>query len=147
MKLLKKYEDRLSELTTQKTVIEKEIQWVEELIESLKKEAYKTIKATEVRQEAESDEFTNLETMEAAVRILYEAFPKEVHQKDIAREMFRRGWQSKSKTPEYTVGNTLLRLCEKKVVEKTGRGTFRLKKRHKEGGIKEHETVEGEIPL
>lgn len=128
MKLLKKYEDRLNELKTQKAVIEREILWVEELIESLKKETYKSSKATEIKQEAETDEFQNLDTTKAILTVLNETFPKAMHQKEIAREMFRRGWKCDSMTPEQTVGTALYRL-QKKDVEKVSRGTFRLKQK------------------
>lgn len=128
MKLLKKYEDRLNELRTQKTVIEREILWVEELIESLKKETYKSAKATEIMQEAETDEFQDVDTAKAILTILEEKFPNAMHQKEIAKEMFRRGWKCDSKTPDQTVGTALYRL-QNKDVEKVGRGTFRLKQK------------------
>lgn len=131
MKLLKRYEERLNELLTQKIVIEKEIQWIKELVENLRKEAYKTDRTTEVRVDAETDEFANIETTEAALSVINDAFPKSMHQKEIAREMFRRGWQCDSKTPDQTVATTLWRLMKRKQhnIEKVGRGKFRLLKK------------------
>jgi hypothetical protein len=143
MRLLKKYEERLVQLKTQQIVIEKEINWVTEIVENLKKEIYKTSKIPAVKQEAETNEFENKETAEAVLIVLGEAFPNSLHQRDIAREMFRRGWHSDSKTPEQTVGNTLFRLIKKKEpVERSGRGTFRLKKR-----LKSDNSDEGDIPF
>lgn len=131
MKLLKKYENLLNELETQKTVIEKKIEWVKELIDDLEKEAYKTERKTEVKVEAETDEFSNTDSTKAAFIVLNDAFPKEMHQKEIAREMFRRGWQNDSKTPDQTVAQALYRLINRKQynVEKVSRGKFRLLKK------------------
>ncbi len=131
--LIKKYEDRLKELNTQKVVIEKETEWTTQLLDTLRKELSKTEKIAEIRPEAESNEFRDLEAAEAALIILREVFPNEIHQKELAREMFRRGWQCSSKTPDQSVATALLRLKESNhSVEKTGRGKFRLVKELKE---------------
>lgn len=147
MKILKKYEERLDQLVTQKALIEKEIEWVKELLENLRKEAYKTDKLAELRPEPKTAEFANLETAEAALLVLRDAYPGDMHQKEIARELFRRGWKCESKTPDQTVATTLYRLIKKGLaIEKTGKGTFRLTKPLKDVG-RGHKEDEEEIPF
>ena len=121
----------MQELTTQKAIIEREIQWVQELIEGLRRESYKTDKAVEIRTEAETEEFATMETTKAILIVLKEVAPRAIHQREIAKEMFRRGWSCESKTPDQTVGTALYRLLNKDV-ERVGRGIFRLKEVHAE---------------
>lgn len=149
MKLIKRYEERLDELSKQKILIEKEIEWVKELLDTLRKEEHKTGRLAELRPEVETDEFTNSETAEAARLVLQDTFPNEMHQKDIAREMFRRGWRCGSKTPDQTVATALFRLMQRNQnIEKTGKGTFRLKKLPKDMNSKEYEEdSKEEIPF
>ncbi len=126
MNLLKRYEKRLNELKNKKSMIGKEIEWLTAVIDDLKKEAYQASRISKIRPKAESDEFKNLDTTEAAKIVLNEIFPNDMLQKDIAKEMFRRGWSCASKTPDQTVATALYRQKDK-FFAKTGKGRYRLK--------------------
>lgn len=151
MNLLKRYESRLNDLKNKKLLIEKEIEWVSDLLENLKKEQYKASRILDIKPEAESDEFKNIETIEAVKIVLNEAFPDDIHQKEIARELFRKGWNCKSKTPDQTVATALWRLSKKlgtKSIEKTGKGKYKLTKPFNNNGEKVvTEITEEEIPF
>ncbi len=126
MSLLKHYEGHLKDLKNKKMLINKEIEWVTGLVDRLRKEEYKASRISEIRPEAETDEFKNLETAAATKIVLNEVFPDDMSQKDIAKEMFRRGWSCKSKTPDQTVATALYRQKDKLFV-RTGKGRFKLK--------------------
>lgn len=151
MNLLKRYESRLNDLKSKKMIIEKEIEWVSDLLDNLKKEEYKASRISDIKPEAESDEFGNLETVEAVKIVLNEAFPEDIHQKEIAKELFRRGWNCKSKTPDQTVATALWRLSKKlgaKRIEKTGKGRYKLTKPFSNNGEKKiAEMSDEEIPF
>lgn len=126
MNLLQRYEKRLNELKSKKLMIGKEIEWLTAVIDDLKKEAYQASRISEIKPKAETDEFKNLDTTEAAKIVLNEIFPNDMLQKEIAKEMFRRGWSCTSKTPDQTVATALYRQKDKLFV-KTGKGRYRLK--------------------
>jgi len=127
MNLVKRYEERLRGLETKKMLLEKEIECVAELLEDLRKEEYNATRISEIKPKTESNEFANVETAEATKVVLNEALPEDMHQKDIAREMFRRGWSCTSKTPDQTIATALGRLGDN-IIEKTGKGRYRLKR-------------------